>query len=86
MRWYASCSKVAACHGRKQSEALSMVDGAGDGLDHLGELGAEGSVRLDGARDQLELEMVASNQRADRTCCVCGRRRCWRCHPNGRTC
>ena len=41
----------------------SLVDGAGDGLDHLGELRAEGAVRLDGARDQLKLEMVASNQR-----------------------
>ena len=44
------------------TEAIrSLVDGAGDGLDHLGELSTEGSVRLDGARDQLELEMVASN-------------------------
>jgi hypothetical protein len=35
-----------------------LVDGASDGLDHLGELGAQGPIRLDGARDESEVEMV----------------------------
>ena len=33
-----------------------------------------------------EGEYHGGEQSAGRTCCACGQRRCWRCHPNGRTC
>ena len=56
------------------TEAIrSLVDGASDGLDHLGELSTEGSVRLDGARDQLELERRQS--RPDQEIPKCDERR-----------